>query len=264
MRVAKPSIPLAISVEAVTALVRRAGGVAMEDFRLGEATASAQWNKDDKSPVSAADLAVDAMLRDQLTRLLPDSGWLSEETGDSADRLSRDFVWIVDPIDGTRDYIRGRAGWAVSVALVHQGESIAAWLYAPARHEMLIAVKGQGATCNHAPITASQRSEMKGSRFPAAHLPPLARDFEASPCPNSIALRMIEDAFGRADVLATVRRGEEWDVAAADLIAREAGAAVSDARGAPMTYNKAEPKAFGILTTAPALHAEMVARLSLL
>ena len=253
---------LPISVEAVTALVRRAGGVAMEDFRLGEATASAQWDKDDKSPVSAADLAVDALLRDELTRLLPDSGWLSEETADSADRLSCDYVWIVDPIDGTRDFIRGRAGWAVSVALVHRGEVAAAWLYAPARHEMLVAVKGEGATCNHAPITASHRGELSGARFPAHHLPAYARDLEASPCPNSIALRMVEVACGRADVLATVRWGAEWDVAAADLIAREAGAMVTDAHGARLTYNKAEPKAYGVLVSAPALHEDMVARLA--
>ena len=251
-----------VSAEAVTALVRRAGGVAMEDFRLGEATASARWDKDDKSPVSAADLAVDALLRDELTRLLPHSGWLSEETADSADRLTRDYVWIVDPIDGTRDYIRGRAGWAVSVALVHHGEAVAAWLYAPARHEMLVAVKGEGATCNHAPIAASQRTAMAGARFPAHHLPAFARDLESSPCPNSIALRMVEVACGRADVLATVRWGAEWDVAAADLITREAGATVTDAYGKPLTYNKAEPKAFGILTTAPALHSDMVTRLS--
>ena len=232
----------------------------MEDFRLGEATASAQWNKDDKSPVSAADLAVDALLRDQLIRLLPESGWLSEETADSADRLSRDYVWIVDPIDGTRDYIRGRAGWAVSVALVYKGKVTAAWLYAPARHEMLVAVKGEGATCNHAPITASQRAELAGARFPAHDLPKFARDMEASPCPNSIALRMVEVACGRADVLATVRWGAEWDVAAADLIAREAGAIVTDAHGAPLSYNKAEPKAYGVMVTAPALHGDMVAR----
>ncbi len=253
---------LPILVETVTALVRRAGGVAMEDFRLGEATASAQWDKDDKSPVSAADLAVDALLRDQLTRLLPGSGWLSEETADSADRLSRDYVWIVDPIDGTRDYIRGRAGWAVSVALVYQGEVAAAWLYAPARHEMLVAMRGEGATCNHAPLTASHRTNLTSARFPAVHLPAYARDMEASPCPNSIALRMVEIACGRADVLATVRWGAEWDVAAADLIAREAGAAVTDAHGAPLAYNKAEPKAYGVMVTAPALHGAMVERIA--
>jgi myo-inositol-1(or 4)-monophosphatase len=259
--VAKPSSTLPISIEAVTALVRRAGGVAMEDFRLGEATASAQWDKDDKSPVSAADLAVDALLRDALCALLPESGWLSEETADSADRLSREYVWIVDPIDGTRDYIRGRAGWAVSVALVCRGEVAAAWLYAPARHEMVVAVAGEGATCNHAPLTASQRTDPTSARFPAVHLPAFARDMEASPCPNSIALRMVEVACGRADVLATVRWGAEWDVAAADLIAREAGAVVTDAHGARLSYNKAEPKAYGVMVTAPALHEEMLARL---
>ena len=234
----------------------------MEDFRLGEATASAQWDKDDKSPVSAADLAVDALLRETLCALLPDAGWLSEETADSADRLACDYVWIVDPIDGTRDYIRGRAGWAVSVGLVYRGEVAAAWLYAPARHEMLVAVRGEGATCNHAPLTASHRCELTGARFPAHHLPSYARDMEASPCPNSIALRMVEIACGRADVLATVRWGAEWDVAAADLIAREAGAVVTDALGARLTYNKAEPKAYGVLVSAPALHKDMVARLA--
>ena len=100
-------------LEQVSAITAEAAALAHERWHGDFAT----WEKAPGNPVSEVDLAVDALLRERLGKLLPDAGWLSEETADRPDRLDRERVWIVDPIDGTRDYLRGRPGWAVSVAL---------------------------------------------------------------------------------------------------------------------------------------------------
>lgn len=91
-----------------------------------------QWEKVPGNPVCEVDLDVDRMLHARLHALIPDAGWLSEETADKPDRLAARRVWVVDPIDGTRDYIRGREGWAVSVALVEDGRPVIGVLAAPA------------------------------------------------------------------------------------------------------------------------------------
>lgn len=222
----------------------------------------ASWEKDKGSPVCDADLAVDAFLKRELGRLLPSAGWLSEETADAPTRLGGDLVWLVDPIDGTRDFLRGRSGWTVSVALVSAGRPLIGVLAAPARGEVWQAVAGKGATLNGKAITASRREQLSGSRVPTDALTREDADLVAVEKPNSIALRIAMVADDRADLLATLRWGWEWDVAAATLIAREAGAAVSDAFGNTLAFNKRDPRAFGVLVCAPAIHAAAVERLS--
>lgn len=219
----------------------------------------ARWEKSAGSPVCEVDLDVDRMLHARLGGLLPDVGWLSEETVDHPDRLTRSRVWVVDPIDGTRDYIRGREGWAVSVALVEDGQVVLGVLDAPARRERWAATRGLGATRNGVSLTASGRTVLSGARFPIDTLARADRDLVAVAKPNSIALRMAMIAADEADILATLRYGNEWDIAAATLIATEAGAIVSDALGGPLTYNKPQPGMFGILATAPGIHSEAVA-----
>ena len=104
-----------------------------------------QWEKAPGHPVCDVDLAADDMLRERLMALDPEAGWLSEESADDAERLTRVRVWVVDPIDGTRDFLRGRAGWAVSVALVEGGRPLIGVLDAPARNEHWLAQAGSGA-----------------------------------------------------------------------------------------------------------------------
>ena len=104
-------------------ICREAGEIARRQWP-GEGHALESWEKTPGSPVCTADLAVDAFLKRELGRLLPAAGWLSEETADRPERLEKGLCWLVDPIDGTRDFIRGRAGWAVSVALASGGENL--------------------------------------------------------------------------------------------------------------------------------------------
>ncbi len=228
----------------------------------GHGHALESWEKVPGSPVCTADLAVDAFLRRELCALLPAAGWLSEETADHPERLARGLCWLVDPIDGTRDYIAGRTGWSVSVALVSAGKPLIGLLVAPARDETWSATAGQGAWLNGRPLVASARSMLTGARVPAKALPPEDEDLTMVERPNSIALRIAMVADDRADLVATLRWGFEWDIAAATLIAREAGAAVSDAFGQPLSYNKRDPRAFGVLVSARAIHEAAIERLA--
>lgn len=247
-------------------IVREAGQIALATWP-GHGHALDVWEKSPDNPVCAADLAVDAFLTRELRALLPSAGWLSEETIDHPERLECGLCWLVDPIDGTRDFIRGRPGWAVSVALVSEGRPLFGMLAAPARAidgeaEFWSAEAGRGAWRNGAALSASRRDRLAGSRVPTDALPRVDSDLVPVYKPNSIALRIAMVAAGEADLLATLRWGFEWDVAAAALIAREAGAAVSDAFGQPLAYNKRDPRAFGVLVTAPAIHDAAVERLA--
>lgn len=245
---------------AVVSAVADAADHALTLWAGGE-TRVRQWEKVPGHPVCEADLSVDAMLRERLGAIDPQAGWLSEETADTVHRLGVPRVWVVDPIDGTRDYLRGRPGWAVSVALVEDGDVRLGILAAPARNELWIAQAGTGASRNGRALHAGDRSVLPGARVPADQLPRQDRDLMAVHKPNSIALRMAMVAADEADLVATVRWGNEWDVAAAALICTEAGAAVSDALGQPMRFNRPQPTALGLLCTTPGIHAAAVERL---
>jgi myo-inositol-1(or 4)-monophosphatase len=244
-------------LEEVSRIAREAGRIAAA--RSG--SAFKRWEKSPNNPVCEIDLEVDAFLREHLTRLDPEAGWLSEETLDDSDRIERPRLWVVDPIDGTRDYLRGRPGWCVSVALVEERVPVLGVLDAPARGEHWAAAKGKGARLNGETIRASARTELEGARVPADQLPPIDADLVAVHKPNSIALRIALVAAGEADLVATLKWGFEWDIAAAALIAQEAGARITGALGQPLAFNTAAGEAFGVLAAAPGIHAAAAERL---
>ncbi|TMM48137.1 3'(2'),5'-bisphosphate nucleotidase CysQ [Qipengyuania marisflavi] len=250
-----------IDSAALESIVAEAGRIA-SGLYPGAGNAVRTWEKSPNNPVCEADLAVDAFLRRELGRLLPAAGWLSEETADDPSRLDKDLIWLVDPIDGTRDFIRGRPGWAISVALISAGRPLIGMLCAPARGEMWHAVAGKGARRNGRKLVSSQRQQFPGSRVPADSLMRADRDLVTVDKPNSIALRVAMVGADEADLVATLRWGFEWDIGAAALIAREAGAAVSDAFGRKLNYNKRDPRAFGLLVSAPDIHGAAVERLA--
>jgi myo-inositol-1(or 4)-monophosphatase len=244
-------------LERVSAVVAKAGRIAAA--RCGQDFG--RWEKSPGQLVCDVDLEVDRFLHEELGKIVPDAGWLSEETLDDSDRIERSRLWVVDPIDGTRDYLRGRGGWAVSVALVEERTPVLGVLDAPARGEHWSAEKGKGAWRNGIPLRVSGRIELAGARVPADRLPTLDRDLVAVDKPNSIALRIAMVAAGEADLLATLRWGFEWDIAAAVLIATEAGATVSGVLGQPLAFNTAAGEAFGVLISTPGIHAAAVERL---
>jgi myo-inositol-1(or 4)-monophosphatase len=219
-----------------------------------------RWDKSPGNPVSEIDLAVDVLLRERLRSIDPAAGWLSEETADDRDRLNQSRSWVVDPIDGTRDYVRGRPGWAISVALIEDGQPRLGVLVAPARGESWAAVAGSGATCNGRRLIASRHATLDGARLPTdAAAKWLPEGIVRVTKPNSIALRIAMVAGNEADLVTTTGWGHEWDIAAAALIATEAGAVVTDAHGAPIAFNTPDAEIFGVLAAAPQLHAEALA-----
>jgi myo-inositol-1(or 4)-monophosphatase len=245
-------------LDRVKAVAAEAGALALKRSKQGYK----RWEKPGGEPVCEVDLAVDVLLRERLKAVDPDAAWLSEESVDDKTRLAAERVWVVDPIDGTRDYLRGRPGWAVSIALVDRGRPVLAVLDASARGECWTALAGQGAWRNGVPIHVARRTVLAGARVPADQLPRRDADLVAVHKPNSIALRIAMVAAGDADLVATLRWGHEWDIAAAVLIASEAGATVTDALGVPLAFNTAMAEAFGVLVTPPGIHDAAVARLA--
>lgn len=250
-------------IEAVISAAREVGDAALGQWRhLRDGGELDQWCKADESLVSEVDIETDRRLKAILGAVDPEAGWLSEETADHPERLSRQRIWCVDPIDGTRDFLRGRPGWAVSIALVDAGAPVLGVLYAPARDECWVATRGGGASLNGAAVRAGNRVALPGARVPATSLPKVDADLTMVHQPNSIALRMAMVANDNADLVATLRWGFEWDVAAAALIAAEAGARVSDAFGAALAFNTPRAQAFGVIACVPGIHDAVVERLS--
>ena len=257
------------SLEADHALMFRAAtgaaALAMHHFARGDVAA---WDKSPGNPVTTADLAVDAQLKAELLGARPDYGWLSEETVDDAARLACRRVWVVDPIDGTRDFIRGRTGWAVSVALVEAHRVVMGVLAAPARAQVIVAVRARGANLNGVPLRVSGRTEMAGCALPvdpsslAASFWPERWNAVAVEKPNSLALRIAHVASGLADGFIEGRTIAEWDIAAAALILTEAGGTITDRDGALLAFNQPSPSVHGVVAATPALHDDLRRRLN--
>ncbi|MEH6757615.1 MAG: 3'(2'),5'-bisphosphate nucleotidase CysQ [Parasphingorhabdus sp.] len=251
-----------IDYDQLVAIAREAGHLAMAGWSAGVISDDV-WEKAPGHIVSSVDIAVDELLKKRLHKLLPQAGWLSEETADDTERQSKELVWVVDPIDGTKDFVKGKTGWAVSIALVKNGQPIFGILEAPAMAETWIAKAGSHTEVNGRALKASIRDRYDGARIPL-DVADLAKDVDLTPVskPNSIALRMAMVADNRADLVASIRWGYEWDIAAAHLIASEAGGFVSDALGQKLFYNSEHGKAFGVLCCAKNIHDAAVRRLS--
>jgi myo-inositol-1(or 4)-monophosphatase len=238
------------------AAVRAAGPVAMRFFE-GEVE---HWHKSPGDPVSEADHAIDAQLQKHLTTARPDYGWLSEETEDDRRRLDCRRVWVVDPIDGTRAFLRDEPEFTICAGLVEDGRPVAAAVFNPASDELFTAVLGGGALLNGAPIRVTDRGSFEGSRllngprmFQRAGLtPPPDMEFATV---NSIAYRMCLVAGGRYDGCVSLNGKSDWDIAAAELIVTEAGGLVTDTAGNTFIYNRADIHHPSVIAAGAAMHA---------
>lgn len=248
----------------LTDAARKAGEIALRFWRQAPKT----WEKPGQGPVTEADLAVNAALRDMLRSARPDYGWLSEEDPDSETRLETEFQFILDPIDGTRSFIAGEDVFAISLAVVHNGTARAGVVYLPALDRLYTATDHGPALKDGQPIMASKQQGIDGARLlttaqalQSQHwpggVPDLKRSFRAS-----LAYRLCLVAEGRHDGMLTLRDAWEWDIAAGSLIAARAGAAVTDRTGQTLRFNQPNPLAPGVLVAAPGLHAALLQRLT--
>jgi myo-inositol-1(or 4)-monophosphatase len=221
--------------------VREAGALALSLFR----TDLRNWTKGASSPVSEADIAVNELISGRLRSATPHYGWLSEESVDDEQRLDKQRVWIVDPIDGTRGYLAGREDWCISVALVEGTRPVLAAVFAPASDEFFFAERGRGTLLNGAPVNATSGTAIDISRVagPKPLIERLVRlSGEISPHPRiaSLALRLCRVAHGRLDVAFAGGQSRDWDLAAADLIVQEANGKMSSLSGEAIQYNRRE------------------------
>jgi myo-inositol-1(or 4)-monophosphatase len=243
----------------LAAAVREAGALA-----LGmSGTSLKTWTKGHGSPVSAADIAVDDLLRARLMAAGPGIAWLSEESPEDPARRAARRVWVIDPIDGTRAYIAGRTDWSVAAALVEHGRPVAAAVFAPAEPAFYFALAGKGATLNGTPIAASSDESLDGARVAGPkpwhdRLGALGLRIEAVPRIHSIALRFAQVARGTLDVAFSAGSSHDWDLAAADLLVHEAGGALTTLAGRQLVYNRADLLHGPLVAAGRARHGKLV------
>ncbi|GLO72024.1 3'(2'),5'-bisphosphate nucleotidase CysQ [Phaeobacter inhibens] len=225
-----------------------------------------KWEKPGGAgPVTEADLAVNEMLSEVLLKARPDYGWLSEESEDTETRLDHDRLFIIDPIDGTRSFAEGSRTWAHSLAIAEDGEITAAVIYLPQRDLMYCAARGQGATCNGAEIRVSTQADLNMANVLAARPVQDPKHWQNSQVPGfnrshrpSLAYRMARVADAGYDAMLTLRPSWEWDIAAGDLILREAGGCCSDRFGGELRYNNPHPTLNGVIAAPPRLHDQLI------
>lgn len=213
--------------------------------------------------VTQADLIANDILREHLLKSFPNDGWLSEESVDDAHRLTRERVWVVDPIDGTKEFAESVPEYAISVALVEKGIPIVSSVYNPAANELFYAVKGEGAWLNHHRINCinhlsndflflASRSEYKRGEWNR-----FEEHYEVKQV-GSIAYKLALIASGYADATFSLGPKNEWDVAAGVLLVIEAGGKVSNKEREQILFNRQDVKVNGIIATSSTCYEQVL------
>jgi myo-inositol-1(or 4)-monophosphatase len=216
------------------------------------------------SPLTAADTRANEVLRRAIRGTFPDDGWLSEESRDTADRLSKRRVWIVDPLDGTKEFVRTIPELAVCVALVEDGVPVVGVTYNPIREEMFAAARGVGASCNGAPIRVSEVAELTRAVLLASRSESERGEWEhfrgrfrIDVC-GSVAYKLARIAAGQGDATFSLTPKNEWDVCSSACIVECAGGRITDLGGWPLRYNRANPSLTGVIASNGLLHGSLV------
>lgn len=219
---------------------KEAGSIIMKYYK-------SKYEIRDKSyhnPVTTADHAADTYLKNTLTEAYPEYGWLSEETVDTKERLNHSRVWVVDPLDGTKEFIEGVPHFVVSVALVEDGEPIIGVLYNPASNELFTAAKGDGAFLDGERLSCSIEKDFKKMVILNSRSETrrglwfrYRKQFKEQRPIGSVAFKIGLTSAGRADIFASLRPKNEWDICAGHCILREAGGEMVTLEGKPITYN---------------------------
>ena len=244
--------------------VREAGELALKMFHQGVNT----WDKQDGSPVSEADMAVDNLLEARLLQARPDYGWLSEETARNDTTRNRPSVWVVDPIDGTSSFVAGTKQWCVGACLLSQGRPVSAVAYAPAQGRFYEARLGAGAYLNGEVLRMTTRAKLDGAHF-VAHKSAMSDQRWKLPVPSitcamttSLILRHCLVATNEYDGAIAFGKKHDWDLAPGDLIVHEAGGATLDLDGKAFVYNRETTFQNGMMASSHAILDEIMQRLN--
>jgi len=241
-------------IETAERAAREAGSIIMALFK-------GQYDVQEKSknnPVTSADLAANRRIRDIIHGRFPQDGWLSEEDKDSSERLRASRVWVVDPIDGTKEFIEGVPQFAVSIGFVVDGRPQVAVVFNPAQDHFYQAAAGQGATLNGQPIRVTSRDQVDGALLLVSRSEPRKKfqvfvDRCAIEPVGSIAYRLAQVAGGKGDGTLTFRSIREWDVCAGVLMVEAAGGSVVDGNGKVLMFNQPEARHRGVVAANPVL-----------
>lgn len=238
--------------------VRAAGALALQFFGRNPKT----WEKSKDNPVSEADLAVNELLFDRLMAARPDYGWLSEESPDDPNQRRGRPTWVVDPIDGTKPFLKGVAEFAVAVALVDCGRPVAACVYNPATEELFEAFVHGGARLNGTTIAVSLQASIADaklliSKYNAKRAHNRALTDTATSDVGSIAYRIALVACGRYDAVISLAGKNDWDIAGADLLIAEAGGRISAVDGRNYQYNGDSTRHRSLVAANPELHGQL-------
>jgi myo-inositol-1(or 4)-monophosphatase len=214
-------------------------------------------------PVTEADRAVDAVLRQNL--LGDGEGWLSEETADNPSRLDKGNVWIVDPLDGTREFVEGLPEFCVSIGFVENGVPVAGGICNPATRETFVGAVDCGVLYNGQSVRASQRTTLDGAVILASRSEVKRGEwkaFENGPFKvqgmGSVAYKLALVAAGLADVTFTLTPKNEWDVAAGAALVKSAGGFVSTLEKTDLIANRRDPLLSGLLACGPFLKGQLL------
>lgn len=219
--------------------------------------------KNNNTPVTQADLEADAFLKKFLTTARPNYGWLSEETEDNVKRLSKKRVWVVDPIDGTKAFIKGTGEFCVSVALVEDGVPVAGVVYAPVYDDLYSAFQGGGCFLNGEEVRPAETKPLvRSTCFTSpreeklALFEPYQGKFLRAPV-HSIAFKLAKIASGEGDFMVTLDEKCEWDTAAGHVLCTEAGLTVSTLAGGQVLYNQQSVYLPGLIVAPSHLYADI-------
>jgi myo-inositol-1(or 4)-monophosphatase len=242
--------------------IRRAIDAAVEILRPYTPGSVDYRFKEGDDPVTAADTAVNDALKSLLHR--DGDGWLSEETADEPARLEKRRVWIVDPLDGTREFVAGIPEWCVSIGLVEDGEAVAGGICNPATGQVVLGARGVGVTLNGAPARPRPTTSLQGalvlgsrSEFKRGEWARFGEAPFRTQAMGSVAYKLSLVAAGLADATWTLVPKHEWDVAAGVALVQAAGGAALTLEGAPPRFNQRKPKLTGLIASAPGLTAEI-------
>jgi myo-inositol-1(or 4)-monophosphatase len=215
-------------------------------------------------PVTEADRALDAVLRQNLLR--DGEGWLSEESADDLTRLDRKYVWVVDPLDGTREFVMGLPEFCVSIGFVENGKPVAGGIYNPATKETFLGAVDAGVLYNGKPARASQRNSLDGTLILASRSEVKRGEWKLFEKGNfrvqamgSVAYKLALVAAGLADITFTLTPKNEWDVVAGAALVQSAGGFVSTLERTPLNANRRDPLLSGLLASGPFLKDELLA-----
>jgi myo-inositol-1(or 4)-monophosphatase len=220
-------------------------------------------HKGKDNPVTTADFEADHELKNILQGGFPHYGWLSEETADDGERLKYERVWIVDPLDGTKEFIKGIPEFVIAIALAEHGVPVLGVSYNPIKQELFACARGTGVSLNDVPVRVTGRRSLASATVLASRSETSRGEWKTyegkikiNPI-GSVAYKLALVAAGRADATFTLTPKSEWDVASGTALILEGGGRVTDLKGAQLRFNRSSVRLDGFVASNGSLHEQI-------